>query len=95
MNDKNPILQIKDLSVGFNGSHEGHPVVRGVNLEVKPGEILGLVGESGSGKSVTCYSVVRLLGERGWTEGEVFFEGKDILKASEDEITGIRGREIA
>ena len=78
MLNENPILQIKDLSVGFNGAHQGVPVVRGVNLEVCPGEILGLVGESGSGKSVTCYSVVRLLGERGWTEGEVLFEGKDL-----------------
>ena len=68
MNITNPLLQIKNLSVGFNGAHEGNPVVRGVNLEVGPGEILGIVGESGSGKSVTCFAVVRLLGERGWTE---------------------------
>ncbi len=95
MINENPILQIKDLSVGFNGAHRGVPVVRGVNLEVQPGEILGLVGESGSGKSVTCYSVVRLLGERGWTEGEVLFEGKDLLNSTEEEITAVRGREIA
>ena len=95
MNENSPLLQIRELSVGFNGSHNGVPVVRGVDLEVKPGEIMGLVGESGSGKSVTCYSVIRLLGERGWTEGEILFNGKDLLESSEDEITSIRGSEIA
>lgn len=93
-NDK-PLLEIKNLSVGFNGAHEGQPVVRGVTLEVHAGEILGLVGESGSGKSVTCYSIVRLLGERGWTEGEVLFNGQDMLSCPENEIVAIRGSEIA
>ena len=92
-NDK-PLLELKNLSVGFNGAHEGKPVVRGVTLEVHAGEILGLVGESGSGKSVTCFSVVRLLGERGWTEGEVLFDGKDTLSCSEHDIVLIRGKEI-
>ena len=95
MNENSPLLQIKNLSVGFNGAHNGVPVVRGVTLSVKPGEIMGIVGESGSGKSVTCYSIIRLLGERGWTEGEILFNGKDLLESSEDEITYIRGSEIA
>ena len=90
-----PLLEIKDLSVGFNGAHEGKPVVRGVNLEIRAGEILGLVGESGSGKSVTCYSVIRLLGDRGWTEGEVLFNGMDTLSCPDHDIVSIRGREIA
>lgn len=90
-----PLIEIKNLSVGFNGSHDGMPVVRGINLEVQAGEILGIVGESGSGKSVTCYSIVRLLGEKGWTEGEVIFNGKNLLEISENEIVSIRGREIA
>ena len=89
------LLEIKNLSVGFNGAHEGKPVVCGVSLKVHTGEILGLVGESGSGKSVTCYSIVRLLGERGWTEGEVLFDNKDTLSCPEGDIVAIRGREIA
>ncbi len=93
-NDK-PLLEIKNLFVGFNGAHEGKPVVRGITLDVHAGEILGLVGESGSGKSVTCYSIIRLLGDRGWTEGEVLFDGKDMLSCPEQEIVAIRGREIA
>ncbi len=95
MNNKKPLLELKNLFVGFNGAHEGSPVVRGVDLKVRPGEILGIVGESGSGKSVTCYSIVRLLGERGWTEGEVLFDEKNILDCSEEEIVGLRGKEIA
>ena len=92
---KKPLLEIKDLSVGFNGAHHGKPVVRGVSLEVRAGEIMGLVGESGSGKSVTCYSAIRLLGDRGWTEGEVLFNGIDTLSCPEHDIVAIRGREIA
>ncbi len=95
MNNDKPLLELKNLYVGFNGAHKGKPVVCGVNLKVHPGEILGLVGESGSGKSVTCYSVVRLLGERGWTEGEALFDGKDTLSCSESDIVSIRGSEIA
>jgi oligopeptide/dipeptide ABC transporter ATP-binding protein len=93
--ENKPLLEIKNLSVGFNGAHEGKPVVRGVTLEVRAGEILGLVGESGSGKSVTCYSAIRLLGDRGWTEGEVLFNGMDTLSCPEHDIVAIRGREIA
>ncbi len=89
------LLKIKNLSVGFNGAHEGKPVVRGITLDVHACEILGLVGESGSGKSVTCYSIIRLLGDRGWTEGEVLFDGKDMLSCPEQEIVAIRGRKIA
>ncbi|MDA3939423.1 MAG: ABC transporter ATP-binding protein [Spirochaetia bacterium] len=89
------LLEIKNLSVGFNGSHKGMPVVRGINLEVRTGEILGIVGESGSGKSVTCFSIIRLLGERGWTEGEVLFDGENLLESSENEIVSVRGKEIA
>jgi oligopeptide/dipeptide ABC transporter ATP-binding protein len=89
------LLEIKNLTVGFNGSHEGMPVVRGIDIEVRTGEILGIVGESGSGKSVTCFSIIRLLGERGWTEGEVLFDEKNLLESSEKEIVTVRGKEIA
>ncbi|OQY34446.1 MAG: hypothetical protein B6241_04790 [Spirochaetaceae bacterium 4572_59] len=95
MNNDKPLLELRNLIVGFNGAHKGKPVVRGVSLEVYPGEILGLVGESGSGKSVTCYSAVRLLGERGWTEGEVLFDGKDTLSCPEQDIVSIRGSQMA
>jgi len=89
------MLEIKNLSVGFNGSHKGMPVVRGIDIEVRTGEILGIVGESGSGKSVTCFSIIRLLGERGWTEGEILFDGMNLLESSENEIVSVRGKEIA
>jgi peptide/nickel transport system ATP-binding protein len=95
MRDEEPLLRINNLLVGFNGTHAGMPVVRGIDLKVGAGEILGLVGESGCGKSVTCYSIVRLLGDEGWTEGEVLYGGKNLLEISEREIVSVRGREIA
>ncbi len=90
-----PLLQIKNLSTGFNGSHKGKPVVRGIDIKIFPGEILGVVGESGSGKSVTCYSILRLLGERGWTEGEIVYNGMNLLECNDKDIVSVRGKEIA
>lgn len=89
------LLEIKNLKVGFNGSHKGMPVVRGIDIDVRTGEILGIVGESGSGKSVTCFSIIRLLGERGWTEGEILFDGRNLLESTENDIVNVRGKEIA
>jgi oligopeptide/dipeptide ABC transporter ATP-binding protein len=63
--------------------------VRGINLVVKPGEILGLVGESGSGKSATCLSVINLLGPRAEVSGERLFRGRSIAEAGV-----LRGRDI-
>ncbi len=95
METMKPLLQIKNLSVGFNGAHKGKPVVRGIDLNIYPGEILGIVGESGSGKSVTCFSIVRLLGEQGWTEGEIIFNNMNLLECNKDDIVSVRGKEIA
>jgi len=71
--------------------------VDGVNLEIQKGETLGVVGESGSGKSITAMSILRLIPIPSGkiVSGEVIFDGKDLIKASEDEMMRIRGNEIA
>ena len=68
----------------------------GVSSDLQPGEILGLVGESGCGKSVSAMSVMRLI---PWPpgkilDGEVLFDGGDLLQLEEEEMRKIRGKEI-
>jgi oligopeptide transport system ATP-binding protein len=69
---------------------------KGVSLAVERGKTLGIVGESGSGKSVFCRSILRLIpSPPGYiTGGEVWFDGRDLLKVSEEEMQKIRGTEI-
>ena len=69
----------------------------GVDLDIRPGEVLGLVGESGSGKSVTALSVLRLIPDPPGriVAGEILFKGRDLLKLSWDEIRKIRGNDIS
>jgi ABC-type dipeptide/oligopeptide/nickel transport system ATPase component/ABC-type dipeptide/oligopeptide/nickel transport system permease subunit len=91
------LLEVSDLSVGYDqpdGSVK--TVVHDVSLTVRRGEVHGLIGESGSGKTQTAWSILRLLPEGGRvTGGSILFEGKDLARASEKEMTGIRGKKIA
>ncbi|MCL1974950.1 MAG: ABC transporter ATP-binding protein [Firmicutes bacterium] len=89
-------LELKDMRVKFP-MREGRFVhaVNGVDLVLAKGESLGVVGESGCGKSVTFSSVMRLIkSPPAIIEGEILFEGRDILKMSKREIQKIRGKDI-
>jgi oligopeptide/dipeptide ABC transporter ATP-binding protein len=91
-----PLLEIKNLKTYFYTEDGTVRAVDGVDIEVYPGEVLGIVGESGCGKSVTSLSVMRLIGQPGKIiEGEILFEGKDMLKFSEAEMTAVRGNRIS
>ena len=89
------MLRIRDLTVSFGIPPVLLHAVRGVDLEVGNGEILGLVGESGSGKSLTCLSIMRLLDPNAVLKGRIEFKGQDILQLDEPGMTRMRGREIA
>lgn len=92
----NTLLKVENLKTFFYTDDGVVKAVDGVDFEVKQGEVLGLVGESGCGKSVTSYSILRLVDSPGRVvDGKVFFEGKDLLKLSEDEMTDIRGNRIS
>ncbi|MFK4791024.1 ABC transporter ATP-binding protein [Microbacterium sp. ZW T5_56] len=85
-----PVLDIRGLTVSYGSATP----VKGIDLQVAPGEKLGLVGESGSGKSLTALSVMRLnAGAR--LGGEIRFQGRDLLALSEREMAKLRGGEIA
>ncbi len=88
----NPILEVKNLKTYFYTEDGVVKAVDGVDFEVYPGEIIGLVGESGCGKSVTSLSIMRLVGIPGKIiEGEIIFEGRNLLKLSENEMVQMRG----
>jgi oligopeptide/dipeptide ABC transporter ATP-binding protein len=98
VNDQNskPLLEVKNLKTYFFTEDGVVKAVDGVDLTVKPGEVLGLVGESGCGKSVTSLSIMRLIGIPGKiVEGEVFFEGRNLLTLSESEMVDMRGNRIS
>ncbi len=91
-----PLLEVKNLKTYFYTEDGVVKAVDGVDFSVKPGEVLGLVGESGCGKSVTSLSIMRLIGMPGKVvEGEIWFEGKDLLKLSEAEMVHMRGNRIS
>ncbi len=93
---KKPLLEIKHLKTYFYTEEGTVKAVDGVDFEVYPGEVLGLVGESGCGKSVTSYSILRLIGQPGRVvEGEVIFDGQDLLQLTENEMTHVRGNRIS
>lgn len=91
------LLEIKNLKTHFF-THEGIvKAVDGISFRINQGETLGIVGESGSGKSVTALSVMRLIPHPPGkiVNGEIYFEGKDLLKLNDKEIRRIRGKKIS
>ena len=94
---RDALLEVEDLTVTFAGrGRKAFTAVDGVSFSVRPGEVVGLVGESGSGKSVTSLAVMGLLPRRGVrVSGSVRFEGRDLLTIPRDELSDMRGRDLA
>ena len=90
------ILEVKGLKTYFHTFKGVVKAVDDVSFSLKAGEILGLVGESGGGKSVTGFSIIKLIEEPGQIEaGEILFNGEDLVKYSEKDMSSIRGKDIA
>jgi oligopeptide/dipeptide ABC transporter ATP-binding protein len=95
-NGKDNILEVAGLRTYFFTEDGVVKAVDGVDLEVRRGEILGLVGESGCGKSVTSFSIMRLVSMPGQiVDGNITFDGQDLLGLPESEMTHIRGNRIS
>ncbi|MCC6177817.1 MAG: ABC transporter ATP-binding protein [Chloroflexi bacterium] len=94
---KQPLLEVRNLKTWFYTPDGIVKAVNGVSYTLNPGEALGLVGESGCGKSVSAMSIMRLIPTPPGriVEGEVLFDGKDLLKLNDEGIRRVRGNEIA
>ncbi|MEZ7754198.1 ABC transporter ATP-binding protein [Microbacterium paraoxydans] len=90
-----PLLSVEGLAVDFATMDGVVHAVEGVDLEIRAGETVAIVGESGSGKSTTAMAIIGLLAGGGKVAaGSIKLDGRDISRASENELRSIRGRDI-
>ena len=95
LENKEKILSVKNLQVNFRSDHGLVHAVRGVSFDLYKGETLCIVGESGSGKSVTSKTIMGILPANAIiSDGQVIFEGEDLVRVSEEDFHRIRGNKI-
>ena len=91
-----PLLEVRDLKVHFPTEDGVVKAVDGVSFAIERGETLGIVGESGSGKSVSMLTVMGLITKKqARIEGEVLFQGRNLLEMSREEMRNARGNKIS
>ncbi|HEY2480120.1 MAG TPA: ABC transporter ATP-binding protein [Solirubrobacterales bacterium] len=89
------LLEIEDLRIEFPGEEGQLVAVKGVDLAVEQGEVLGLVGESGSGKSLTCRAVMQMVPEPGAiSAGAIRFDGEDVLSLGKSKLRDFRAHSV-
>ncbi|MCI8958216.1 MAG: ABC transporter ATP-binding protein [Lachnospiraceae bacterium] len=91
------LLEIKNLHVMYKTDEDDVYALNGIDLDLDKGETLGLVGETGAGKTTIALSILKLLPERtGFiTQGEILFEGRDVVNMKEEEMRMLRGNDIS
>lgn len=93
MNQK---LEVRDLQISFRTQNGTLKAVRGIDFTMEKGETLAIVGESGSGKSVTAKAILGILSRNSIVEnGEIIYEGRDLLKLTQNEFDELRGNRIS
>jgi len=94
--EEDSLLQVRDVRLNFHTYAGEVKALDGVTFVVNKGEALGLVGESGCGKSVTALTIVGLLPENASvTDGEILFQGKDLLKINKEQMRKVRASKVA
>lgn len=92
----NNILEIKNLDLFFRNEDENHQALYDINLVLERGKIHSIVGESGCGKTMTAMSVMRLLPKTAFIKnGEILFNGENILDYKDSQMRDLRGNKIA
>jgi peptide/nickel transport system ATP-binding protein len=92
----NPVLSIKDLHLSYGSGPNQVRAVRGVSFDIQPGEVLGVVGESGCGKSTVAFAAMGYVAPGGQiTNGEILYQGKNMVTMKSSELQRLRGNEIA
>ncbi|MGW3242739.1 ABC transporter ATP-binding protein [Streptomyces sp. NPDC001070] len=89
------LLELKDLRVTYDAAEGEVPAVRGVDLSVDAGEVLGVAGESGCGKSTLSHAVLRLLPKNARVGGQVLLDGEDVLGMSFGRLRAVRWAETS
>jgi peptide/nickel transport system ATP-binding protein len=97
MAEREPVLEVRDLSVVFRSRGRELLAVDRISLSLAAGEVLGLVGESGSGKTATALALMGLLPKPAakLASGEIWFEGRDLARLNDRELDQLRGRRLA
>ena len=95
--EKKILLDVKDLVIRYETDDGIVEALNGVSIQIEEGKTLGLVGETGAGKTTLARGIMRLIQSPPGkiVSGEVFYDGKDLLKLSEEEMQGIRGEHIS
>ncbi|MDP8917470.1 MAG: ABC transporter ATP-binding protein [Pseudomonadota bacterium] len=89
-----PVLSVRNLNVRFRTGDGILHAVKGIDLDINPGETVAIVGESGSGKSQTMMSVMGLLASNGWAEGSVKYRGEELVGLSPGRLNHYRGSKL-
>ena len=93
--DAAPLLEVRNLSIGFPHAHGEIDIVDDVSFAVRPGETMGLVGESGCGKSITAMAIMGLLPATARITGQILFDGTDVLTLGPKPRNALRGHDMA
>jgi len=89
------LLEIRDLNIFFKSSNGPMKVVSDLCFEIDEAEVFGLVGESGCGKSLTALSIMGIFPQNSFAEGEIIFQGRNLLNLDKESIRRLRGKDIA
>jgi len=84
------VLSVRDLHITYRTQGGDVPAVRGVDLDIDRGEVLGLAGESGCGKSTIAAAILRLLPPKTGVEGQIFLDGEDVLEMTPKRLRAVR-----
>jgi len=89
------LLTVRDLTISFRAKKHPLQVVTNLNFSIDRSEVFGLVGESGCGKSLTALSIMGILPQNAFSEGEISYNGINLLKLDNESMRRLRGKELS